>query len=153
MKTDLIITIKWALVSTDQKYFFLIILSFHSNPDCDSFCWSLRISSRRFICIVSSWNKQWQRFVKMHIAICCIDMSIKFFWFIIIIKMYLTWVDRQKKNNLGIGGDVKPRNSSLLQSILLVYYFLIHFSYNLLIHHSLLLSDSNVQRLVRQLSC
>lgn len=26
------------------------------SPDCDSFCWSLRINSSTFICIVSSWN-------------------------------------------------------------------------------------------------
>lgn len=49
--------------------------------------------------------------------------------------------------NLRISGDIKPRDSSLLQGVLLVYHFLIHFRYNLLIHHSLFIFHTDFQSL------
>lgn len=52
--------------------------------------------------------------------------------------------------NLRISGDIKSRDSRFLQGVLLVYHFLIHFCYNLLIHHSLLLPHTNFQSLMKQ---
>lgn len=50
--------------------------------------------------------------------------------------------------HLGIGGNVKPWDSSHLQGVLLVYHLLVHLHHNLLIHHPLLLSHSNLQSLI-----
>lgn len=66
--------------------------------------------------------------------------------FMVLVYIKLKGVD-DADANLRISGDIKPRDSSLLQGVLLVYHFLIHFRYNLLIHHSLFIFHTDFQSL------
>lgn len=66
--------------------------------------------------------------------------------FMVLVYIKLKAVD-DADANLRISGDIKPRDSSLLQGVLLVYHFLIHFRYNLLIHHSLFIFHTDFQSL------
>lgn len=125
------------------------------TPDCVSFCWSLSINSRRFICIVSSWitqNSGKKQLFRTHIATCWTSVCITSAYllcaatFMVLVYIKLKGVD-DADANLRISGDIKPRDSSLLQGVLLVYHFLIHFRYNLLIHHSLFIFHTDFQSL------